>query len=574
MFQIRETKVQQGEAGGITQQIGATFLPRSALAEKTAAVNKDASFAVEMPGMLMLDTPGHDSFGNLRNRGRSICDIAILVVDITPQTIESLQLLKKEEIPFVVALNKTDKIWKDEDEHSSDFRKFFGFRIEQIKLAFAEQSTNAAIFDENPEVDIANRDPDAVASLVPVSAVTGEGIPDLLKLLVNLTQRGMREELIFSSKVECTILEVKEIEGMGTTIDVILTNGVMKVGDRVVLNGMDGPIDTTVRALLTPQPMRELRIKSAYVHHKEVQAALGVKIFAQHLDKAIAGGPLYVAEDEDEVEYYKDKAKGELNPLNKFIAESGKGVWVQASTLGSLEAPLTFLQHEEIPVADFGLGRIHRKTIVRAANMADKAPQYAVILAFDVEIDAEVAELAQKSGLKVFSALSIYHLRNASKVYMAEVAEAKRQAAMPNAVWPCRLRILQAFTHRDPIILGVDLIEGTLKVGTPVGVLRRDKASGHREIIKLGKITSIEINHKSFAEVKRAQIGAGAAVKIERAPHEAAKLYGRHFDDKDEVVSLLSRMSIETLKSDTFRKEVEMRDWALIKRMKVEQGIQ
>ena len=174
-----------------------------------------------------------------------------------------------------MADRQTDKIWKDEDEvstpdggfrealakHSSDFRKFFGFRIEQIKLAFAEQSTNAAIFDENPEVDIANRDPDAVASLVPVSAVTGEGIPDLLKLLVNLTQRGMREELIFSSKVECTILEVKEIEGMGTTIDVILTNGVMKVGDRVVLNGMDGPIDTTVRALLTPQPMRELRIK-------------------------------------------------------------------------------------------------------------------------------------------------------------------------------------------------------------------------------------------------------------------------------------------------------------------------
>ncbi|KIR53318.1 translation initiation factor aIF-2 [Cryptococcus gattii Ru294] len=577
---IRQTSVQEGEAGGITQQIGATFFPRSAIEEKTEVVNKDHAYKVQIPGLLIIDTPGHESFTNLRSRGSSLCNIAILVVDIThglePQTIESLNLLRQGRTPFIVALNKIDRMYGWEAKPNAGFRETlnaqsksvkseFDDRVAKTKLAFAEQGLNAEIFDENKNLG-------RNISLVPTSAISGEGIPDMLMLLVKLTQERMNANLMYISELECTILEVKVIEGLGTTIDVVLSNGVMREGDKIVLCGTDGPIVTQVRALLTPQPMREMRIKGQYIHHKEVKAALGVKISAPGLEKAIAGARLYVAQDDDEVEAFKDMAMDDLTSLARFVTKSGKGVWVQASTLGSLEALLTFLDQMKIPVFNFGIGPVHKSTIVKAGTMLDKAPEYAVILAFDVQIEKEAQELAQKAGIKIFSAMIIYHLFDAFTKYMSEVQEAKRKEAAPNAVWPVRLKILKAFAHRDPIILGCDIIEGTMRIGTPMGVVKVDKETGKREIVSLGKITSIEINHKPFEIVKRSQIGAGAAVKIERAPHQPAKLYGRHFDEKDEVVSLISRQSIDTLKAN-FRDQVELSDWAMIKKMKVEQGV-
>lgn len=141
------------------------------------------------------------------------------------------------------------------------------------------------------------------------------------------------------------------------------------------------------------------------MHHKEVKAALGVKISAPGLEKAIAGARLYVAQDDDEVEAYKDLAMDDLTSLGKFVAKSGKGVWVQASTLGSLEALLTFLEQMKIPVFNFGIGPIFKSTIVKAGMMLEKAPEYAVILAFDVTIEKEAQELGQKAGLKIFSGM-------------------------------------------------------------------------------------------------------------------------------------------------------------------------
>lgn len=260
--------MQEGEAGGITQQIGATFFPRGAIEEKTAVVNKDA-YEVKIPGLLIIDTPGHESFTNLRTRGSSLCNIAILVVDIThglePQTIESLNLLRNGRTPFIVALNKIDRMYGWKATPNGGFRETlaqqsksviseFEDRVRRTKLAFAEQGLNAEIFDENKNLG-------RNISLVPTSAITGEGIPDMLMLLVKLTQERMNQALMYISELECTILEVKVVEGLGTTVDVVLSNGVMREGDRIVLCGMEGPIVTTVRALLTPQPLRELRVK-------------------------------------------------------------------------------------------------------------------------------------------------------------------------------------------------------------------------------------------------------------------------------------------------------------------------
>ncbi|KAI0637634.1 hypothetical protein C8Q77DRAFT_1275713 [Trametes polyzona] len=572
---IRQTNVQEGEAGGITQQIGATYFPVDAIKTKTAVMNKDGSQEYKIPGLLIIDTPGHESFTNLRSRGSSLCNIAILVVDIMhglePQTLESLRLLRERKSPFIVALNKIDRIYGWEPIPDNDFRsslaaqkrpvqRQFEDMVQKIIVAFAEQGLNAVLYYENK--NFARN-----VSIVPTSAVTGEGVPDMIMLLVNLTQQRMSDRLMYLSELECTVLEVKVIEGLGTTIDVVLSNGILHEGDKIVVCGLNGPIVTQIRALLTPQPLRELRIKSQYVHHKEVKAALGVKIVAPDLEKAIAGSRLLVCGPDDDEEELMDEVMSDLTTLLNSIDKSGRGVCVQASTLGSLEALLDFLKSSKIPVSGINIGPVHKKDVMRAATMLEKAKELACILCFDVPVDKDAERLAEEMGIRLFKADIIYHLFDAFTAYNQEIMEAKRKDAAPQAVWPCRLKIIAAFCKRDPIILGVDILDGTLRVGTPICVVKNDPETGKKEIIDLGRITSLEINHKSYDIVKKSQAGGGVAVKIEHAVYQSAKMFGRHFDEKDELYSHITRQSIDVLKS-SFKTDVTNEEWLLIKALK------
>ena len=221
-----------------------------------------------------------------------------------------------------------------------DFEKRFKLVVAQM----AEQSLNAALFYENP-------DPRTYVSLVPTSAFTGDGMGNLMALIVELTQSALSKKLVYSEELQATVLEVKAIPGYGTTIDVILVNGALHEGDTIILAGTDGPIVTQIRSLLMPQPMKELRVKNSYTEPKEVRAAQGVKIAAKELDKAIAGLNLLVAKHEDEVEILKQEVARELKSTLGRIKLAEKGVYVQASTLGSLEALLEFLKTSNIPVS-------------------------------------------------------------------------------------------------------------------------------------------------------------------------------------------------------------------------------
>ncbi|KAI9511278.1 hypothetical protein F5148DRAFT_1172355 [Russula earlei] len=578
---IRQTNVQEGEAGGITQQIGATYFPVEAIKMKTAVLNQDEKQEFKVPGLLIIDTPGHESFTNLRSRGSSLCNIAILVVDIMhgleQQTLESLRLLRDRKTPFIVALNKIDRIYGWEATPDGAFQESlakqkrsvqreFEDRVQKTILAFAEQGLNSVLYYENK--NFARN-----VSLVPTSAITGEGVPDMIMLLVNLTQQRMSDRLMYLSELECTVLEVKVVEGLGTTIDVVLSNGVLREGDKIVVCGLNGPIVTQVRALLTPQPLRELRIKSSYVHHKQVKAALGVKIVAPDLDKAIAGSRLLVVGPDDDEDNLRDEVMSDLTTLMNAVDKSGRGVCVQASTLGSLEALLDFLKTSKIPVSGINIGPVHKKDVMRAATMLERARELACILCFDVPVDKDAERLAEEMGIRLFTADIIYHLFDAFTAYNAEILEAKRRDAAPMAVWPCRLKIIACFCKRDPIILGVDILDGTLRVGTPLCVVKNDPTTGAKEIIELGKITSLEINHKSMELVKKAQAGGGVAVKIEHAVYQSAKMFGRHFDEKDEVYSRVSRQSIDVLKS-SFKADVSNEEWLLIKALKTRLDIQ
>lgn len=236
-----------------------------------------------------------------------------------------------------------------------------------------------------------------------------------------------------------------------------------------------------------------------------MKAALGVKIVAPDLEKAIAGSRLLlVGPDDDEAEL-KEEVMGDLTSLHDFIDKSGRGVYVQASTLGSLEALMAFLKSSKIPIGAFNIGPVHKKDVTRCSSMLEKAKELACILAFDVKIDSDARAQADDLGIKLFEGMDfmcpfliytyvclaaeiIYHLFDAFTAYNKQITEAKQADAAPKAVWPCRLKTLRAFATRDPIILGVEIIDGSLKVGTPLCVVKVNPESKKKEIIELGKM--------------------------------------------------------------------------------------
>ncbi|XP_076236596.1 eukaryotic translation initiation factor 5B isoform X1 [Calliopsis andreniformis] len=564
---LRRTNVQDGEAGGITQQIGATNVPIEAIQESTRHVKGFAEKKFKIPGLLIIDTPGHESFSNLRNRGSSLCDIAILVVDIMhglePQTIESINLLKTKKCPFIVALNKIDRLYDWQTMNRKDIhdivksqaintQREFERRSKDVIVQFAEQGLNAALFYENP-------DPRSYVSLVPTSAITGEGMGNLLALIVDACQGPLAKRLMYSEELQATVLEVKALPGLGTTIDCILVNGMLREGDTMIVAGTDGPIVTQIRSLLMPQPLKELRVKNAYIEHREVKAAQGVKIAAKDLEKAIAGLNLQVAQKPDEVDFFKEEIAKELSSALGNIKLAERGVYVQASTLGALEALLDFLRTSKIPYAGIRIGPVVKKDVMKASIMLEHDSQYATILAFDVKIEKDAQELADSLGVKIFQADIIYHLFDKFTAYREELKQRKRDENKHIAVFPCKLRILPQyiFNSRDPIVMGVMVEAGIVKEGTPLCVPSKD-------FVELGMVTSIEYNHKP---VESARKGQEVCVKIEPIPGEAPKMFGRHFDEKDFVVSKISRQSIDACK-EYFRDDLVKTDWQLMVELK------
>ena len=340
----------------------------------------------------------------------------------------------------------------------------------------------------NAELYYENKSMARNVSLVPTSAHTGEGIPDMLKLIIQLTQERMTNALMYLSEVECTVLEVKVIEGLGTTIDVILSNGVIREGDRIVLCGLDGAISTSVRALLTPAPLRELRLKSAYVHNKVVKASLGVKIAANNLEHAIAGSRMLVVGPDDDEEDLEKEVMADLQNLLGKVSTTGRGVSVQASTLGSLEALLEFLRSMKIPVANISIGPVYKRDVMQAGIMLEKNKEYAIMLCFDVKVDKEAQAYADDVGVKIFTAEIIYHLFDDFTKHMEQVAAVKKEESKLLAVFPCVLSPVIVIHKKDPIVIGVDVIEGNLRLLTPLAVVKHNPVTGVKEIINLGRV--------------------------------------------------------------------------------------
>ena len=286
-----------------------------------------------------------------------------------------------------------------------------------------------------------------------------------------------------------------------------------------------------------------VRIKSDYIHHAEISGAIGVKIVAPDLSRVIAGTPVLVVHEGDDLEDVKEDVQSDISSVMKALGTDSEGVMVQASTLGALEALLQFLREEckpPIPVGHVGIGPIYKKDIMRANIMNEKGkPEFATILAFDVRVDGEASTMAAENHVRIFTADIIYHLFDQFSAYMKGIHEERRAQAEAIAVFPCVIKILpqHIFNKKDPIVMGVEVLEGQLKLGTPLTV----PATG---FVDIGSVTSIENNHKEITVAKK---GMTVAVKITNEANPTVT-YGRQFDHTHPLYSKINRQSIDALK--------------------------
>eukprot|EP00486_Rosalina_sp_Unknown_P008973 CAMPEP_0201592840 /NCGR_PEP_ID=MMETSP0190_2-20130828/190617_1 /ASSEMBLY_ACC=CAM_ASM_000263 /TAXON_ID=37353 /ORGANISM="Rosalina sp." /LENGTH=950 /DNA_ID=CAMNT_0048051781 /DNA_START=624 /DNA_END=3476 /DNA_ORIENTATION=- len=568
---IRGTNVQNKESGGhgITQQIGATNLSIDYIKQRTQRLAEHVDkLRYKIPGLLFLDTPGHAAFSNLRSRGSSLCDVAVLVVDITeglkPQSIESLNMLKQQSCPVIVALNKIDLCngWKPDPDPNTPFlstykqqakhtKQHFENRLQKIIVQFAEQGLNAQLYTKNKRMDLNDGD----ISIVPTSATTGEGIPDLLYLIVHLTKKYMQQSISFKAEFEASVLEVKETTGYGATIDIIVSNGTLNKNDTIIICGMNGPIITKIRALLLPKEATEMRMKAKYTKAQEITASMGVRIAAVgDLSTAVAGAPLFVvprnlksAERKKVIEELSNEVQKSVKDLLSKVDKHGGGVFVQASTLGSLEALITFLTGENIPVSGVGIGTISKKIISKASTLGSKQPEYAAILAFDVKIGNDARQLAAKEGITIFESDVIYHLQKEYEQYVTKIRTERQRQFTP--VFPVEMQILSntkmhIMHKKNPLVLGVKITRGSLRMGIPICAKRYD-ASRIAAPLYLGRIVSIRLQDR---DVENAALNDIVSIKIMGDGGQNNIEVGKSFIWTDPLISEITRESLDVLK--------------------------
>lgn len=535
---IRGTAVVKKEPGEMTQEVGASFVPTSVIEKLAEPLKKIFPIKLEIPGLLFIDTPGHELFSNLRKRGGSVADIAILVVDITEgfqkQTIESIEILKNRKVPFLVAANKIDKIpgWRVQNTYSflesfskqrEDVKNYLDGLVYNLVSQLAEQGFSSERFDRI-------KDFTKTVAIVPVSGKTGEGIAELLALLAGLTQNYMKNKLKFAEgPAKGVILEVKEIQGLGHTIDVIIYEGVLKKNDIIVLGGINGPIITKVRSILVPKPLQDIKVvKTDLTAIDEVYAAAGVKIYAPDLENALAGSPLFAVDDESKIEEFKKIIQEEISSVRYYNA-SVAGVVVKADSLGSLEAIITALQQKKIPIRLADIGPISKRDITEAELTSQEAKEYGLIAAFRVK---PLPGIEIPTKIKLIYGEIIYQLIDDIEKYIIDVKESEKRRTLDSLVLPGKFRILPGYVFRrsDPVIVGVEVLGGIIKPKSPL--IKKDGR-------KVGEIQQIQDNKKT---VEKATKGMEVAVSI-----KGNVMVGRQIEEGDVLYTDVPKEDLEIL---------------------------
>jgi translation initiation factor 5B len=503
---IRGTKVFDREAGAITQHIGASEVPLETIYQRCGVLLKGKKFTV--PGLLCIDTPGHHAFSSLRKRGGALADIAVLVVDMTeglmPQTIEAIQILRASKTPFIIAANKVDRCqgWETADKpfilnvkaQGPSAQASFDDKFYRLIAALYEQGLNAERYDRIADFT-------KNIAIVPTCARSGEGIPDLLAMLVGLAQKFLEGRLETDEEQpgEGTVLEVKQDQGLGMVLDVILYAGSIRKEDTILVGTKNAPLETRIKALLKPAPLDEMRdSRKPFKPVDQVIAASGLKLLVPNAEGVVAGAPLRVLSEDNEEEAYAaveaaSKPQVELHET---------GVSVKADTIGGLEALATLLKDRQVPIRRAEVGDISRRDVVEAASMTD--PLHRILLGFNVKLLPDVEAEAQARDLPVFAEPVIYALLDKHDAWLATVKEKIEKANREEHIHPCKIKFLpdHSFRMRDPAVFGVRVLAGRLLAGRML--VREDGKP-------VGRVKSIQKDKKSVEEAK---LGDEVAISV------------------------------------------------------------
>lgn len=543
--------------------IGATEVPLETVEEVCGPLLEQLDTDLEIPGLLFIDTPGHAAFSSLRKRGGSISDIAILVVDIEegvqPQTEEALKILKDSETPFVIALNKIDKIpgWKDGEEMFTKAIENQPDRVkekidEEIYQLMSELDEYGMMTDRFDRVDNFQKK----AAVIPISAMTGVGIPELLMVVTGLSQNYLADELETKEGMgRGTVLEVSQEKGLGTTVDVIHYDGVIKKEEKLVYGTAEGPKVTDVRALLEPRPLKEIRVDKQYDEVEEVKPASGVKISGKDLEGVISGAPIRTAEDE-KIEEAKEEVEKELE-LGQFETQK-RGIVVKADSLGSLEAVMREIEDIKVKVQRADVGPVKKSDVVEVEN---EEPEERAIMAFNTGMTEQGERAANESEINIFQSDVVYEIIEEYEEWREELKRKKRKKALKAVSRPSKIEVLpeHVFRSSKPAVVGVKVLDGVLSGG---GLMDENGVS-------IGKIKSIQEQNE---KVEKAEKGDQVAVSISNATvgrdfEEGDILYvnitGKEYRQLQELKQLLSKGEMDVLDEIVDIKDSKDPHWKL-----------
>jgi translation initiation factor 5B len=564
---IRKTSVGAREVGGITQHIGASFFPVETLQQLIGPkLSSSMRGGIEIPGLLVIDTPGHEAFTNLRRRGGSVADIAILVVDVLrgfeAQTYECIDILKARKTPFIVAVNKIDRVagWKAQNDSPflSSYAKQNTFTKEDLdnKLydvmgTFSRLKINTDRFDHI-------KDFTQTVALVPVSAKTGEGIPELLMVLIGLTQQYLKKQLqTTEGPAKGSVLEIKEEPGLGLTFNAIIYDGTLNKDDVIVIGGKEKPIVTRIKAILVPKPLDEMRDpRDKFTSVDFVFAAAGVKIVASDIEGALAGAPMYAVGPSETPEKYAKIIEDEIKKIR--IIKQIEGVILKADTLGSLEAIAEMLKQNNVQVRIADVGDVSKRDIIEASAVKSHDPLLGVILAFGVKLLPDAEEEAVARGVQIFKEQIVYHMIEKYMEWVKSRSEAKIEAELGKLVKPAKILVMSGYIFRraKPAIFGIEVLAGTLKPKT--NLIRAEDGED------IGELQQLQDKGKAVAEATQ---GMQIAVSMDKPT------VGRHVFEKDVLFAKIPEPDVRAFQgayADKLNEEEKeaLKDYVLAMRKK------
>ena len=523
---IRGSAIADKEAGGITQHIGATEIPNDTIEEICGNFISRLTIKDLIPGLFFIDTPGHAAFTSLRKRGGALADLAVLILDINegfkPQTYEAINILKMYKTPFIVVANKIDMIFGWETHEGVSFKESFNQQAPSVQQALDTKVYEivGTLHKEGFQSERFDRISNFASqiSIIPISARSGEGIIEVLAMLLGLAQEYLTEQLEINEDAPAkgTVLEIKEEVGLGLTIDSIIYDGVLRTNDEIALMTSSNEVLTTkIRSILRPLPLEEMRdSKKKFQKFDEVVAAAGIKIAAPNLDDVVSGSPLRVLNDEENVE---EEILKEIEDIT--ISTDDEGVLVKADTLGSLEAIVKLLKELDIPIREADIGDVNRRDIINSSIALNEDDAHGAIIAFNVNVNSNSVEDLENSDVKLFQGDVIYQIIEDYEAWIDEMEQAKKKAFYDAIIKPAKFMSLPKLVFRQskPAIIGIESISGTVKQGQTLINKNGDY---------VGVIASMEDKGETLPSIPR---GQRVAMAIKDA------VVGKHFDEGDEL---------------------------------------